>query len=60
MPKNKTFSDLDFSFTAHPATGDIMRVYDVNAVKASIKHLVLTEFYGRMFHPEIGSSAAGL
>lgn len=60
MANQKIFSDLDFSFTASPQTGDVLRVYDLNAVKASVKHLVLTEFYGRPFHPEIGSSVAGL
>ena len=60
MPTNRIFSDVDFSFTAHPTTGDVMRVYDVTAIKAAVKHLVLTEFYGRPFHPEIGSSVAGL
>lgn len=60
MANQRTFSDLDFSFTAHPTTGDILRVYDLNSAKAAVRHLVLTEFYGRPFHPEIGSSVAGL
>ena len=60
MPTNRTFADIDFNFQAHPATGDLVRVYDLNSIKQSIKTLVLTEFYGRPFHPEIGSSVAGL
>lgn len=59
MPQ-RTFSDLNWDLEIHPATNDVLRVYDANAIKASVKHLVLTEFYGRPFHPEIGSSVAGL
>lgn len=51
----RTFSDLDFNFTAHPATGDISRRFDENAVKSSVKNLILTANYERPFHSEIGS-----
>jgi len=60
MANQRTFSDIDMSFTPHPDTGDIMKVYDANSVMASVRHLVLTAFYERPFHPEIGSSIAGL
>ena len=59
MPK-QTFSDIDFNLERHPESNDVLKLYDANAVKASIKHLVLTNFYGRPFHPEIGSSVYGL
>jgi len=51
----RTFKDLDFSFTAHPVTGDVSRKYDENAIKASVKNLILTSNYERPFHSEIGS-----
>lgn len=51
----RVFSDLDFNFTAHPVTGDIVRRFDENAIKSSIKHLLLTRNYERPFHSEIGS-----
>jgi phage baseplate assembly protein W len=51
----RTFSDLDFNFTAHPVTKDISRRFDENAVKSAIKNLVLTSNYERPFHSEIGS-----
>lgn len=60
MAANRTFSDIDFNLTIHDGSKDVLKVYDANAVYASVKHLVLTEFYGRPFHPEIGSSVAGL
>lgn len=53
--KTRTFSDLDFNFTAHPVTGDISRRFDENAVKASVRNLILTANYERPFHSEIGS-----
>jgi phage baseplate assembly protein W len=52
---SRVFSDLDFNFTAHPVTGDVARKYDENAVKASIKNLLLTGHFERPFHSEIGS-----
>ena len=51
----RIFSDLDFNFTAHPVTGDVARRYDESAIKASIKHLLLTKHFERPFHSEIGS-----
>ena len=56
MARNtRTYSDLDFNFTAHPVTGDIVRRFDENAVKAALKNLILTSNYERPFHSEIGS-----
>lgn len=53
--QTRTFSDLDLNFKAHPATGDATMKYDENAIKQSIKNLVMTNHYERPFHPEIGS-----
>lgn len=56
MARNtRTFSDLDLNFAAHPVTKDITRRYDDNAIKQSIKNLLLTRNYERPFHSEIGS-----
>lgn len=61
MARNtRTFSDLDLNFTAHPVTGDINIRYDADAIKASVKNLVLTQNYERPFHSEIGSPINGL
>lgn len=61
MARNtRIFSDLDLNFTAHPVTKDITRRYDENAVKASLKNLVLTANYERPFHSEIGSQVRAL
>jgi phage baseplate assembly protein W len=56
MARNtRIFSDLDLNFTAHPVTKDISRRYDENAVKTSLKNLILTRNFERPFHSEIGS-----
>lgn len=61
MARNtRTFSDIDFNFTAHPVTGDIVRKYDEEAIKQSVKNLILTQNYERPFHSEIGSQLRGL
>lgn len=56
----RTFSDLDLNFFANPYTKDISKKYDENAIKQSIKNLVLTRHYEKKFHPEIGSQVKGL
>jgi phage baseplate assembly protein W len=57
---NKIYSDIDLSFSANPITGDISRKYDVNAVKQSLKTLILTQYYERPFQPKLGSPVYGL
>jgi phage baseplate assembly protein W len=61
MARNtRLFSDLDLNFTKHPVTGDISRRYDENAVKASLRNLILTSNYERPFHSELGSQVRAL
>lgn len=57
---NKTFRDIDLSFTPHPITGDLMAKYDEAAIKIAVKNLILTRHYERPFHSEIGSSVGNL
>ena len=52
---SRTFTDLDLNFGKHPVTHDVSVVYDVQAIKGSIRNLVLTSNYEKPFHPEIGS-----
>lgn len=61
MARNtRLFSDIDLNFTAHPVTKDIARRYDENAVKASVKNLIMTSNYERPFHSELGSQVRAL
>lgn len=57
---NRLYADIDFSFQAHPITGDVAKKYDVNAVKQALKTLVLTNFYERPFNPKLGSPVYGM
>ncbi len=50
---SRRWSDLDLDFRAHPVTKDIVIKTDVEAVKRSIRNLILTNRYERPFHPEI-------
>ena len=47
--------DLDLFFSRKQGSGDVNRITDVEAVKRSVRNLVLTNFYEKPFHPEIGS-----
>lgn len=61
MARNtRTFSDIDLNFGRHPVTYDVTRKYDEEAIKQSVKNLVLTQNYERPFHSEIGSQIRGL
>lgn len=61
MARNtRIFTDLDLNFTANPSTGDISKKFDENAVKQSIRNLLLTNNYERPFHPEIGTQLNSL
>ena len=53
---SRVYKDLNLNFTSNPVTGDVTNVTDVNAVKRSVRNLLLTNHYDRPFHPEIGSN----
>ena len=49
----RSWADLDLDFAKHPVTKDIVRKTNVEAVKRSVRNLILTNQYDRPFHPEI-------
>jgi phage baseplate assembly protein W len=51
----RLYKDIDMAFTKNALSGDINKKLDVNAVKQSIRNLLLTKPYERPFHPELGS-----
>ena len=51
----RQYSDLDLFFSAKGVSKDISKVTDIQAVKRSIRNLVLLNHYEKPFHPEIGS-----
>ena len=58
--KVRRFIDLDLGFSRNDFTSDINKKFDVEAVKNSVKNLVLTRNFERPFHPEIGCQAHSL
>jgi phage baseplate assembly protein W len=56
----RNFVDLDLNFTPHPVTGDIAIRLDENAIKTSIRNLILTKNFERPFHSEVGSQVTAL
>jgi phage baseplate assembly protein W len=56
----KIYSDIDFTFTKKPVTGDIALSYDNQAVIRSIRNLLLTKHYERPFNPNLGSNIDAL
>ena len=51
----RQYTDLDLFFGKKATSKDISKVTDIQAVKRSIRNLVLTNHYEKPFHPEIGS-----
>ena len=51
----RQYKDLDLFFSRKNGTNDIEKITDIEAVKRSVRNLVLTNFYEKPFHPEIGS-----
>lgn len=60
MAKTRTFSDLDLNFTLNPVSKDVSKKYDENAVKQSIKNLIMTSNFERPFRSDIGSQVKAL
>jgi len=57
ITRKHDYSDLDLDFLAHPTTGDVVRKTGLDAIKRSVRNLVLTNFYDRKFRSAIGSNA---
>jgi phage baseplate assembly protein W len=51
------YSDLDLDFIMHPTTKDVVKKTGVDAIKRSVRNLILTNFYDRPFRSYIGSNA---
>lgn len=60
MANNHLYSDLDLTFKRQPVKGDVSFSYDEQAVIRSIKTLLYTDFYERLWQPTVGSSLTHL
>lgn len=54
------YKDLDLDFVRKPGNKDISKKIGEEAVKRSIRNLILTNFYDRPFQPAIGSNVQKL
>ena len=52
--KNR-YSDFDIGLTMHPVSKDTLKIVDTQAVKNSVKNLLMLGEYEIPFHPEISS-----
>lgn len=52
--KEPIFKDIPLSFNAHPVTGLIKALTNREAVKQSVKNIVLTNHYERPYNPFLG------
>lgn len=57
ITRKKDYSDLDLDFLPHPTTKDVMKKTGLEAIKRSVRNLILTNFYDRKFKSYIGSNA---
>jgi hypothetical protein len=60
ISRTPDYSDLDLDFIAHPTTKDVVVKTGADAIKRSVRNLILTNFYEKPFRPGIGSSAVKL
>lgn len=60
IKKNVRYSDLGINFGKNPFNSDVNRITEVDAVKRSVKSLILTNRYERLLNPEIGGNIRAL
>ena len=56
---NRIYSDLNLSFTKNPATKDVAKLFDVQAIKRAVKNIILTNRYERPFKSDFGCNLRG-
>jgi len=56
----KIYSDIDFTFTRKPVTGDVALSFNEQAVIRSIRNLLLTKHFERPFNPNLGANIDSL
>ena len=56
----KGWRDLDLSLTLHPIRKDIIPLKDDNAIKNSVKNLLISNFYERPFSRDVGANLRAL
>jgi phage baseplate assembly protein W len=60
ISRTPDYSDLDLDFIAHPMTKDVVVKTGADAIKRSVRNLILSNFYEKPFRPGVGSNAVKL
>lgn len=60
VARSPDYKDLDLDFLPHPTTKDIRKKTGIEAIKRSIRNLILTNYYDRKFQSGIGSNTQKL
>jgi phage baseplate assembly protein W len=56
----RLYRDVALSFEKNSNTKDVIVKKDIEAVKQSVRNLILTNHFERPFHPEIGSNVTSI
>ena len=54
------YTDIDLNITPHPSSGDLVLKKDNDAVKRSLRNIMLTNNFERPFKPNFGANLRGL
>ena len=54
------YTDIDLNITPHPSSGDLVLKQDKEAVKRSVRNIMLTNNNQRPFKPNFGANLRGL
>lgn len=54
--KRVIYSDITVNLDVHPDTGDLFLITNENAIKQSLKNLVNTQSYERLYDPTFGGN----
>ena len=54
--RTKPYSDFDFAFKKHPVTKDLPIKRDIEAIKQSVRNILLTRRGEKFFDPDFGGS----
>ena len=56
----RLYKDLNLNFTRNPATRDVAKLQDIEAVKRAVRNLINTNEGERPFQPRLGSGVRAL
>jgi phage baseplate assembly protein W len=56
----KLYSDIDFTLAKRPVVNDIALSYDSQAIIRSMRNILLTKKYEKLWSPDFGSNVDGL